>query len=492
MSKDPRAGRLGRWAELRFSVVGPLLASPPARGELAAELARLAEKTWLHPVSGEPVRFAVSTLERWYHTAKNAADPVAALERRPRKDRGRRRAIGTALGELARQQWSEHPSWSYQLHRDNLAVRVQERPALGPLPSYSTLRRYLVGQGLVRRPRRPDTRRGAAERRADEARQRREMRSFEAEYVAGLWHLDFHHASRKILTADGSWIRPVLLAVLDDRSRLICHAQWYLYESAETLVHALSQAILKRGLPRALMSDNGGPMLAGETREGLARLGIVHQTTLAYCPAQNGKQEVLWAQVEGRLIAMLEGAPDLSLALLNEATQAWVEMEYQRTVHSETRQSPLERWLAGPTVARPAPGVEELRLAFTTAQQRTQRRSDGTVSIAGRRFEVPQCYAHLPRLALRFASWNLAHVWLMDERAEVALERLYPLERTQNADGVRRPILAPATSTPASPSGGIAPLLRRLLADYAATGLPPAYLPHDPEETLDDDSGDPA
>jgi len=29
-------------------------------------------------------------------------------------------------------------------------------------------------------------------------------------------------------------------------------------------------------LPRALMSDNGSAMLAGETEQGLMRLGIVH------------------------------------------------------------------------------------------------------------------------------------------------------------------------------------------------------------------------
>jgi len=41
-----------------------------------------------------------------------------------------------------------------------------------------------------------------------------------------------------------------LLGVLDDRSRVACHLQWYLDETAETLVHGLTQAIQKRGLPR--------------------------------------------------------------------------------------------------------------------------------------------------------------------------------------------------------------------------------------------------
>ncbi len=58
-----------RWAQLRFSVVGQLLAAPPPKGELWGELVKLAARTWRHPTTGEPVRFGVSTLERWLHKA---------------------------------------------------------------------------------------------------------------------------------------------------------------------------------------------------------------------------------------------------------------------------------------------------------------------------------------------------------------------------------------------------------------------------------------
>ena len=62
------------------------------------------------------------------------------------------------------------------------------------------------------------------------------------------------------------------------------HLQWYLAETAEVFVHGLCQALMKRGLPRALMTDNGSPMMAGEVQEGLHRLGIVHAPTMAYAP----------------------------------------------------------------------------------------------------------------------------------------------------------------------------------------------------------------
>jgi hypothetical protein len=176
---------------------------------------------------------------------------------------------------------------------------------------------------------------------------------------------------------------------------------------------------------------------------------------------------------------MLEGALDLTLDFLNEATQAWAELEYNRALHSELGCAPLERFLRDRSVGLESPSADTLRQAFRASVIRTQRRSDGTVSLFGRRYEVPARFRHFDRLCLRCARWDLSAIELVDERSHVSLARLWPLDKTRNADGRRRAI-AQATegSRDASPSGGIAPLLKDLLARYAATGLPPAYLPH--------------
>ena len=194
---------------------------------------------------------------------------------------------------------------------------------------------------------------------------------------------------------------------------------------------------------------------------------------------RGAKQEVFWALVEGRLLAMLEGESDLTLQLLNTSTLAWADMDYQRSVHSETGQKPLDRWMDGPTVARPCPSLDHLRLAFTARQKRTQRRSDGTISIAGTRFEVPSRFSHLHRVQIRYASWDLSHVWLMDEHNGVALDRLFPVDKVRNAEGHRRPVEPQVSAEVTPPTSGIAPLLRKLMSDYAATGLPPAYIPQE-------------
>jgi transposase InsO family protein len=466
-----------RWAHLRFSIVGPLLASPPPAGELRAELERLSKRPWRHPMTGAPVTFGVSTIERWYYAARNECrDPVGALKRRIRKDAGTHPSLSPGLRQALRAQHKAHKGWTYKLHADNLAVIAEEQH--DSAPSYASVVRYMKSQGLFKeRRKRPLFTPGAE--RARERLDHLEVRSYEAEYVHGLWHVDFHTGSRSVLTPEGAWVSPRLIALLDDCSRYGCHAQWYLDETAETLAHGLSQAIEKHGPPRALMSDNGSAMVAEEIGQGLLDLGIVHERTLPYSPYQNAKQEVFWASVEGRLLPMLEGVKELTLDLLNEATQSWLEIEYNRGFHSEIGTSPLKRLLEWKSVSRESPSSDELRRAFRAKAARTQRRSDGTLSLEGRRFEVPSRYRHLERVFVRYARWNLGLVDLVDERSEKILCPIYPLDKKKNADGQRRrldPVSIDAND-PGPPEGEIAPLLRKLMAEYAATGLPPAYIP---------------
>ena len=463
------------WAELRFSIVGPLLArGPEERESLQAEFARLAKRHYRHPGGEGSVRFATSTIERWYYQALTAEDPLTALARKTRKDQGQSRSVSAALTRELEQQFRAYAAWSYKLHYDNLEALVEEKPALGPLPSYTTIRRLMKKRGWIRK-------KGGKRRYGREQevapRQDREVRSYEVSYAHGLWHLDFHRGGLRLVDAKGEWRHPWALCVIDDYSRLVCHLQWFWNETAECLIHGLTQACYKRGLPRSLMTDNGSAMIAEETVNGLLRLGISHEKTLPYSPYQNAKQEAFWAQLEGRLIAMLSRTP-LDLEGLNRVTQAWVEQEYNRKRHSELATSPLKRFLAGRDVSRPAPGSEVMGYVFTRRQTRQQRKSDGTLVIQGVRFEIPTQFRCLSTLKVRYRAWDLTHAYLVDPQSDERIAVIRPLDKTRNSDGKRR-LLCSQEPEQASPDEErpLPPLLSKLLADYAVSGLPAGYLP---------------
>src|SRR5262249_32936510 len=115
--------------------------------------------------------------------------------------------------------------------------------------------------------------------------------------------------------------------------------------------------------------------------------------------------------------------------------------------------------------------------------------------IGAHRFEVPNCYRHLSQLQVRYATWDLNLVHLVDEHTGAVLCQLFPQNKVQNASRVRRP-LEPVAVRPGAVSviasvpnrtgpidlksaSGVPPLLSKLLAQQAATGLPPPYLPMD-------------
>jgi putative transposase len=135
-SRGPRVHE--RWAHLRFSVIGHLLAAPPHKGALRAEIESLAARQWRHPTTGEPVRFGFSTIERWYYRAlRERVDPVGVLRRKVRINAGRQHTVSDAVRQAVLAQYAAHKSWSVQLHHDNIVALAESRPDCGrfrPMP----------------------------------------------------------------------------------------------------------------------------------------------------------------------------------------------------------------------------------------------------------------------------------------------------------------------------------------------------------------------
>ena len=155
MEQDPQSCRSHeRWAHFRFSVIGPLLAAPPDRGQLQIQLRELAAKKWRHPINSQWVQFGLSTIERWYYKAARSKEgPVDVLKRKIRSDQGQHPALSSKLAEMLAAQYRQHPNWSYQLHADNLAAVAEQQPELGPMPSYVSILRFMKSHGLFKRAR---------------------------------------------------------------------------------------------------------------------------------------------------------------------------------------------------------------------------------------------------------------------------------------------------------------------------------------------------
>jgi putative transposase len=405
----------------RYAVVSELVSRPPEKGELASKLRELAEKKFRVPGSQEEGSISIRTLERWLSIARTAQRANEALQPKQRSDRGVTRAVPDAHKEFLMKYREKYPRWGVQLLYDNLCAA----PLEGKYPSYSTVLRFLKSHGFL-------TNRSARRKIA------REVRTFEVEFVGELWHMDFHHGSRMVIDENGEFQRAICMAIIDDKSRLACHVQWFLQETAEVLVHGFIQAVQKRGLPRDFYTDNGSAMRAEEFVSGLASLDVTPKRTLPYSAYMNGKQECFWKPLEERFMRMIPSNKRITLDILNSLTQAWVEQDYHVTRHRETGEPPLERFLNSKDVLRPAPELGELRRCFRQRCTRRQRLTDNTVTIDGVRFEVPTIYGHIEELTLRYARWDLGEAEILCPSTHKSLCTIHPVNRILNAQGLRK------------------------------------------------------
>ncbi len=205
--------------------------------------------------------------------------------------------------------------------------------------------------------------------------------------------------------------RAHLFCFLDDHSRLVPHAEFFWEEALPRLERVLKVGILKRGVPLALYVDNGKVYHATQFAAACASLGIACRHTAPYAPESKGKQERFFETVRLQLLPEVENSAVGTLAELNESFWAWLELVYHRTVHSETGQSPLERYQAGIAGVRQADG-ETLRKAFLWREKRRVRK-DGRVELQGNTYRVDPRFVGR-QIELRFDPFDLSvlEVWL--------------------------------------------------------------------------------
>jgi transposase InsO family protein len=208
-----------------------------------------------------------------------------------------------------------------------------------------------------------------------------DRRKFEAELPNDLWQSDSMHGPH--VEVDGRMKKSYLLAFLDDHSRLVPHAQFYLTEGLDSYLNALAQALLKRGLPRKLYLDNGPAFRSKHLEDITASLGIALIHSRPYKPQGRGKIERYFRTVRSQFLSGFRGR---TLQDLNEALDLWVNDIYHQRKHSSTAQSPFERFTAQMQCLRAAP--TDLQDYFRKHARRRVAK-DRTITLNGKLYEAP-------------------------------------------------------------------------------------------------------
>ena len=216
----------------------------------------------------------------------------------------------------------------------------------------------------------------------DEELPRKDRRRFEAELPNDLWQSDCMHGPK--VEVEGKLRKTFLFAFIDDHSRIIPHAQFYLRENLESFLDCFWRALEKRGLPRKLYVDNGPSYRAHQLAHVAASLGIAVIYCTPYEAEGKGKIERWIKTVRIQFVPTLHDT--LTLQELNARLWEWIDKDYHLRVHGSTKQKPLDRYLGHIQLIRPAP-----KNLFDYFRVKTTRKvyKDRTVSLLGKVYEAP-------------------------------------------------------------------------------------------------------
>lgn len=354
-------------ALFRAQVIGPLVRRDAlGHGDLAEALRELSRETFVPPGHTRSRPYAVPTLERWYYAYRRGG--LDALKPQRRRDRGYAQALSDAQKELLIAIRHDHP-------RVSAALILRTLIADGRLPegllTEATLRRFYAERGLERRLRTP----------VDGEPRRR----WEASVPNGLWHADVCHGPA--LRVDGKAVPLRIHAILDDHSRALMALRACTTERESEMLALVVDAIRLRGAPDVLYLDNGATYTGKTLATACARLGIALVHAKPHDPQARGKMERLWGTLRQQCLDHLG-----TLGSLHEVQTrllAWRDTHYHTTPHSAL----MGRTPAEVHDAHPIEGVPEtmLREALIVRARRRVRR-DGTLSVAGRDFELDHSY----------------------------------------------------------------------------------------------------
>jgi transposase InsO family protein len=351
-------------AAFRFGVIHDLVNRMDMdRGEPERLIREKCSRKWNIPFSAK-TRIGRTTILRWMQRYKSSGARIESLYPPERCDQGKSRAMDEetvlSLVNLRR----EFP----RLRLAGLIEKMYERNLAGTgVKLYpSTVYRILCRHGVMKR----------------EGQGPEDRRKFEAELANDIWQSDVMHGPR--VKADDKMRKAYLIAFLDDHSRLIPHAEFYLSENLECYLNAFEKAVLKRGLPRKLYTDNGSAMRSHHLEHVCASLGVALVLARPYKPQGKGKIERFFRSIRDGFLEGFEGG---DLEKLNGELKVWLRGYHERE-HGSTGQSPFKRFTENMECLRPAP--ENLPDYFRKPARRRVAK-DRTITLHGKLFEAPVC-----------------------------------------------------------------------------------------------------
>lgn len=341
-------------AVFRFGVIGEFVTGVNLDyGEKERLLQQKCARKWSIPYSSR-TSLSRSTILGWIRQYNGR---IESLYPKDRSDQGKSRSFDDETASLIIKLRMDKPDVTI----DTLIESLEENTC--KTYNYSSVYRFLRSRGLINCARPED------------------RRKFEAQNPNDLWQSDVMHGPKVLL--DDRNRKTYLIAIIDDYSRLITAAGFYLSENLKTYLTVLEQAFLSRGLPRKLYVDNGPAFRSHHLQYVAASLSIALIHARPYKPQGKGKIERWFRTVRLQFLQKFTGK---TLQDLNTAFDKWLNDVYHQRKHGSTGESPFKRFTSSMECIRTAP--PDLKDHFRKTARRKVAK-DRTITLNGNMFEAP-------------------------------------------------------------------------------------------------------
>jgi putative transposase len=389
----------------RYGIVSRLLHRNEAEETLENELTLLAAQTFRKP-DGTLVSFSPETIRKWLYRYRNGGLP--ALGDAPRKNLGSHGSVPEKLEKRLFALREEHPRWTLARMLSQL---IDEKLWDMVNPSRATLYRFAATTNLQRDPHLSTD---------------PPAKAFAHQDFGQLWTADFLHGPK--IRVNGQKRKTYLHAIIDDATRYVVHAGFFLAEDTEVMMQELMAAVKIHGKPIRFYTDNGACYASHHLKFVCANLGIHLIHTPPGKPRGRGKVERMFRTVRDQF---LDGDTPVAHTLdgINTAFQKWLAL-YHKSVHSSLGVSPLQQRLSRQSVCRMLPETIDIEPLFRM-KRRCRVYLNSTIRLKKRSYEVVDA---LPgeRVDVWFMPWDISQVWYGPE-----MRPAKPVDLHQNAQNTR-------------------------------------------------------
>lgn len=376
----------------RWAIFWCDLLSPVIYGEIEAELTN----RFLKQLAGKKIRFpdgrignpSLSTLRRKFNRYRQTG--FDALARKGRSDRGKSRnfaaeIIGKAI-ELKKEQPWRSPNTINRLLEEIYGLTVPR----------STLYRHLKQANATR------IKLGVLRKKV--------RKRWTRNHTHDLWVGDFEDGP--YVLENGQVVPTYLSAFIDCHSRYVVEARYYFRQNLDVLIDSLIRALATHGAPLQLYVDRAKIYLANALQAACYRLNIKLLHRPPKDPPAGGLIERLIQTIQMQLEAEIRAGDILTLPQLNRCLSAWLAVSYHKTIHSETKQLPEQRYQNGLRVIRSVDMANVIE-SFMQSVNRTVNTTFCDVQLDKRFYRVdPKLRGDRVQVKYDpFSSWDTVHIY---------------------------------------------------------------------------------